>query len=176
MGNNIKNKSVYQRGADDGLWFGIYLSVTIMLCFTTVSSSPILCYPALIMILGVPGLIYFFLKRSYLADGATTQFSSLWLQGICIFFFGSILMALTVYIYLRFVNPAYFANAINLLIEMYDEAGVSDNTYSLLTQIQKQNAIPTAGATAVELISPTVLSGSLLSLIISFIIRTFSKK
>lgn len=175
MGNDKDNFSVYRRGADDGFWLGIYLSVLIILCFSSVN-MPLLSFPAMILGLGVPAMIYFFLKRGFAADGGKSIFSALWLQGICTFFFGSLIMALTVYIYLRFVNPTYFPDGVGSLIEMYDQAGVDDSTYELLTQMKKNNIYPTAGQTAVELIWATVFTGSLLSMLLTFIIRTFNKR
>lgn len=175
MDNNKNNVSVYKRGADDGFWFGIYLSVLIILCFSSVN-MPLLSMPAIILALGVPVVIFFFLKRAYNADNRQSIFSALWLQGICTFFFGSLIMAVTVYVYLRFINPSYFPDGVSSLIDMYDQADVSDTTYELLTQMKKNSIYPTPGQTAVELIWAAVFTGSLLSMLITFIIRTFNKR
>lgn len=140
-------KSIYRRGADDGFWFGIYLSV---LCVALFKSS---------------------------ADNCKRQFSAMWLHGICIFFFGSLLMALTAYIYLRFIEPAYINNSINMAKELYLAVDTAEarEIANLLQKIQDNNLQPTAGGTAMQIIWFGVLTGSLLSMVLSSIIRAVTR-
>lgn len=178
MGKFNVRRSVYRRGADDGLWFGIYLSVMfgVSVCAITISDS--LSWLTMAMAAAVPAIIYFFLKRSYREDYCTSSFSTLWLHGICIFFFGCLLMAVTAYVYLRVINPAFYHDTIGMVLEMYDEAGISaDNpNVKLLSAMQKNNMYPTAGQSAMELIMSGVLTGSILSMLISSIVRATTRQ
>lgn len=178
MGDINARRSVYRRGADDGLWFGIYLSAMfgVSVCAITVSDS--LSWLTMAMAATVPAIIYFFLKRSYREDYCTSTFSALWLHGICIFFFGCLIMALTAYVYLRVINPAFYHNTIGMVLEMYDEAGISaeNPNVKLLSTMQKNNMYPTAGQSAMELIMSGVLTGSILSMIISLIVRATTRQ
>lgn len=169
-------KSIYRRGADDGFWMGIYLSVLCVALFSSVHSllSGLL---ALVMMAAVPVIIFFMLRRSYRSDNCMTQFSGLWLHGICIFFFGSLLMALTAYVYLRFIEPGYINNTVNMAKEMYMTIDTPDaqEMAGILQKAQDSHLLPTAGATAVQIIWLGVFSGSVLSMILSLIVRAVTR-
>lgn len=168
--------SVYRRGADDGLWFGIYLSVLFLASVSSIYSA-LAGIATLAMAIAVPFFIYFFLRRSYRADNFKTSFSGLWLHGICIFFFGSLLAALTAYVYLKFINPAYITTIVDLAIEIYGSVDTADahQMVELLEKAKQSHILPTAGGTAVQLIWMGVFSGSLLSMILSAIVRATSR-
>ncbi len=169
-------KSIYRRGADDGFWFGIYLSVLCVALFKSID-SPVLFLAAMVMVAAVPVIVYFFLRRGYRVDNCKRQFSAMWLHGICIFFFGSLLMALTAYIYLRFIEPAYINNSINMAKELYLAVDTAEarEIANLLQKIQDNNLQPTAGGTAMQIIWFGVLTGSLLSMVLSSIIRAVTR-
>lgn len=178
MSNYNPIKSVYRRGADDGFFFGIYLSLMLLATFYSVSGPSMLSgLFSFAMIIGVPAVIYFFIRRGYKADHCRSQFSAMWLHGICIFFFGSLLMALTSYIYLRLINPAFISNMLEIARQTYAGLGTADaNTIvNMIEQVQRTNAYPTAGGIAVEIIWLAVFTGSLLSMLLSLIIRAINR-
>lgn len=180
MKSNKRNNapvSVYRRGADDGFWFGIYLSLLFVSMAGSLDSA-LLGIAALAMVVAVPVVVYFFLKRSYRRDDFRSTFSMLWLHGICIFFFGSLLMALTVYLYLRVVNPSYIPDLVKTAYEFYKEidSPTASEMAELLQGIQRNNLYPTAGGVAVEMIWSAVFTGSLLSMIISAIIKAGGRR
>lgn len=165
-------KSVYRRGADDGFWFGLYLSVLFLISVHSIYSA-IAGIFAFAMAIAVPVIIFFFLRRSYRADNFTSSFSALWLHGICIFFFGSLIAALTTYIYLRFINPAYINTIVDMAIEVYGSVDTPD-AHEMTTVLQRAkdaHLLPTAGGTAVQVIWAGVFTGSLLSMLLSAIIK-----
>ena len=175
MYKNTGGKSVFKRGADDGFWFGLYLSLMWILICVSVSSL-LASLVSFAMIIAVPFVIYRFLKRGYKADNCSTSFAGLSLHGICIFFFGSLLMAATCYVYLRFFNPMFLPGLFDSLIELYSAV----NTPEAATMVQaiediRHNALPTAGMVAVELIWLGLLSGFILSIIVSLIVRAAVK-
>ena len=83
-------KSIYRRGADDGLILGIYFSVMSILSMTT-QNMPLLSLASLIMFLLVPFVLYRFLRKCYVAEHGLSQFSALWMLGILIVPFGSLI-------------------------------------------------------------------------------------
>lgn len=177
--NNVQTpKSVYRRGADDGFIFGLYLSLMFVLqAISLEHNSLIASLTALILVLGVPVIIYIFLRRGYIADGRRSQFSAMWLHGICIFFFGSLLMALTAYIYLRVINPAFISHTFEILRAAYTELGTESALIIAKTieEIQTQHLYPTAVEIAVQIIWLAVFSGSLLSMFEALIIRAIGR-
>lgn len=171
-----KGKTIYRRGADDGLWFGIYLSLLFLASVNSIYSG-FACLAALAMMIAVPFIIFYFLRRSYRADNCMSPFSGLWLHGICIFFFGSLLAALTAYIYLRFFNPAYITNVVDLAIELYGSVDTPEahEMSSVLQKAKDSHMLPTAQGTAVQLIWMGVFTGSLLSMVLSAIVRATNR-
>ena len=85
-----KPKNIYARGADDGAWMGLYL-VAIFGCLAASSVAPIASVPAVVLMLGVPFLTYYFLRRTHRAAYGLTQFSALWMQGIVMFACGALI-------------------------------------------------------------------------------------
>lgn len=171
-----KGKSLFKRGADDGFWMGLFLSVLFVAMAYSVYSA-LVGVLALAMLIAVPFLIFFFLRRSYRYDNCRTQFSGLWLHGICIFFFGSLLMALTSYIYLRFADPTYLNSLVNMAKEVYQsvDSPEAQQMAAVLQKAQDSHLIPTPGQLAMEIIWLGVFSGSLLSMIVSAIVRATSR-
>lgn len=167
-----RQRSVYRRGADDGLWFGLYLSVMFiaMACSLDV---PILSLVFLLMAAGVPVATYRSLKKSFRIDEGRSSFSALWLHGICMFFFGSLLLSVTVYVFLRFIHPEYIPELVRTAYEYYSTSGSpsAHEIADVLRAIQDNRLYPTAGGVAVEMIWLAVFTGSLLSMAISAVVR-----
>lgn len=177
MNTEQEPKSVYRRGADDGFIFGVYLSVMFLLqSMATVHDWFAAQLTGAIMMLGVPALIYFFLRRGYIAEGRRSRFSAMWLHGICIFFFGSLLMALTSYIYMRLVHPGFIPEFFEILRLTYVDLGTSEalENAHMIEKIQQQHLYPAAAEIAVVFIWLAVFTGSLLSMLLSLIIRAIN--
>lgn len=167
-------KSIYRRGADDGFIFGVYLSVLFLLqALALVHGWDAASIIGLIMMMAVPVVVYFFLRRGYFAEERRSRFSAMWLHGICIFFFGSLLMALTSYIYMRLVHPGYIPEVVEILRQAYTSIGSKDamEAAHMVEKIQQQHLYPTAAEIAVTFIWLDVFTGSLLSMLLSLIIR-----
>lgn len=165
-------KSVYKRGADDGFYFGIYLSV---MFFATAFSItvPFAGLLSFCMMIGVPFLIYRFLRRSYVGDYGTTTFSALWLQGIMTFLCGSLISGVVAYVFMRWVQPDYLLSTVQEVIKIYNDMDwpQGKEMADVLTKIVEQNMLPTPIQIVVEFIWFAVFSGSMLSIIVSLIVQ-----
>ena len=77
-------QSPYRRGADDGLWFGLYLSV---MFFSSILSGRVamLSLLSLVLVVCVPVVIYFFMRAYDRRLGPAGTFPMLWMQGVVIF-------------------------------------------------------------------------------------------
>ncbi len=170
-------KSVYKRGAEDGLRFGIYLSVLYMAMIAGASYS-LASLAAFVMIAAVPLIVYRFLHRGYVAEYETSTFSSMWLHGIVIFFCGSMLAGVVLLVYLRWINPDFVVNTLQRAIELYDSIDVpqAKETAKVLRQVIEQKLVPTPIEIVAQLIWLAVFSGSLLSMILALVVPLRSKK
>ena len=88
--NQYITSSPYRRGAVYGVPFGLYLTA-LFFAISYTFDIPLLGPVSFLLMLGVPFMIYGFLRRSFVEDRGTTIYSSLWMEGIAIFFFGGML-------------------------------------------------------------------------------------
>lgn len=172
-----EKKSVYAIGAEDGLYMGPLMSLTVILIGAS-TYTPWLFLPAVICILMVPVLAYVRLYKSYKETSAAPSFSTIWLQGICMFFFGGLMMSVVIYVFLSWIVPDFMSHQIDLVINLYSSIKDPQATQMVKTfeMIKDDGLIPTALDTALEMLYFVVFSGSILSLIYSGIIRARRKR
>lgn len=167
-----ERKSVYVLGAEDGMIMGPLMAVTIVL-FGASTYVMWLSVPALLGALGVPILAYYLLAKSYKAAPATTSFSALWLQGICMFFFGGLVMAAIAYAAMRWAAPGFIMHQVNTIIEIYGSVNdpQAEAMVEAFEKLKSAGALPTPLDMTLEMLYAAVFSGSLLSMIYSWAIR-----
>ena len=164
--------SPFRRGADNGFMLGIYLSVMFVISALNLS-VPFAGLLSLAMALGVPAIIYTFLRRSFVKDNGLTQFSSLWMQGIVAFFCGTLIMALTAYIYMQWLSPGFLLEQMTAAIESYKaiDHEQSRKAAEILQKIIDNNLMPTPIQIAIQMIWLGVFTGSLLSIVVSLLVQ-----
>lgn len=166
-------KSVYTEGAENGAILGPMMAAAVI-CFGASTYHPWWFIPAIICCVAVPTLAYMFMARTYARQPELSTFSALWLQGICMFFFGSLIMALAVYVAIRFFCPTFMADQVANFITLYstidDPAAVQ--AVEMMETIQKQGIMPSPIEVALELVYGAVFSGSLLSMVFSLVVRS----
>lgn len=167
-----KPRSIYVRGADDGLYMGAYMSV-LMIIFGLAMHSALAGVVAMAMMAAVPFILFRFLKRSLDEDGGRSTFSALWLHGICIFFFGGLLMAVTIYVCLRFIQPDFIVNQMQNVIALYKSVNDPQATEfaDILSKMIQHGQLPSPLEVALELVWLGVFTGSLLSMAVAYIVR-----
>lgn len=171
---SIKAKSPFRRGADDGLLMGILLVAVFFtgsLSFRYTLASDL---TPILMLGGVPLLTYFLLRRSYIRDNGLTLFSSLWMQGIVTFFCGSLILAMFMYCFMRWIEPDFMRETVAHIAEFYDS--MPDNPQGqeiarVFHTMLDENVFPSAISVAVESIWLGVFSGSLLSMLAALAAR-----
>lgn len=164
-----ENKSVYMLGAEDGLLMGPLMTAAIVLCGMSTYYAWV-SIPALVCLFAVPVLAYFRLAYGYRKGGCRMSFSGLWLRGICMFFFGSLILAAVVFVLLRWFDPGFVIHQIDKSIEIYNSMGNKEMADTLAV-VKKSEMLPTALDMSLMLIYIAVFSGSILSLIYAAIIR-----
>lgn len=171
-------KSLYRRGADNGLIFGIYLSVMSILLMLSVD-TPNLSIPALVMIAGIPFLIFYFLRKLYKDEFGYTKFSSLWMLGILVFLFGSLICGVVTYIYLQFIQPDYIYDMMNTALDLAKSNPPSpqnDQLVNILDKAIKEKMIPSPIELVIQMIWFSSFAGSILSIILAGIVKAFKVK
>ncbi len=171
----LKSQSPYKRGADWGAWFGIYLSALFFATSYSVS-YPVCGLLGLLLIVCVPPCIFLMLRKSYIADNGKTIFSSLWMEGIAIFFFGGLIASIVAMVYMRWIEPSFFDTRIDALIELYSEMKdipQAQEAAELLQTARDQKVLPKPIELTIDMLWLIVFTGSLLSMIMSWLVQLF---
>ena len=153
--------SPYRRGADFGFLFGIYLSV---MFFSSIFGKllPLTGLLSLLLMLGVP----VFYDREL--QGCATV-PMMWMTGVVTFICGILISGALLVIYMKWIEPGFVLSQLEGLVETgkklpgtpVAEAG------EIAARMIRANFIPTPIAIVTEIIMATIVSGSILSIIVS---------
>lgn len=168
---NIPSASPYRRGADRGYILGLWFTA-IFLSWIFSAQVPLLSLVAVALIAGTPFLIYKLLRKSCLVD-PSVQVSALWVEGISMVFCGSLICAVAVIVYFKWIDPGYMARQLQTLVDVYASTG--DESLAEAARLSKaildNNAVPPASTWTLAMWLFTVSSGSLLSGLMAVLVK-----
>ena len=161
-------QSPYRRGADDGLWFGLYLSV---MFFSSILSGRVamLSLLSLVLVVCVPVVIYFFMRAYDRRLGPAGTFPMLWMQGVVIFFCGMLIAGCALVVYMKWIEPDFVIGQIRQVAALkgtLPDSGV-ETAAEVASNMLEANFIPTPIDIVVELMMLAIFTGSLLSMLLS---------
>ncbi len=170
---DINGKTYLKKSADFGFLFGLIFT---WIFFTGIYSTdiPFLGIVSFITFMMVPGLLYLFLERTDRDSYGTIPFSVLWMEGIILFFCGSLILSILMYLFLRFIDPTFIVDRIQMLIDMLEEQGGTENIQQAnnFRLAIKGHIIPSAIEFAIVTIWIVVFTGSLLSMAVAGIVKS----
>lgn len=160
--------SPYRRGADDGFIFGIYLSAMFLASLLT-TRIPELSFVTIVMAACDPVVIFLFMRRFNAALKEFATFPMLWMQGVVIFVCGILISGAFLVIYLKWIEPDYVISQLRTLAETGAQSGnpTLEEFADLADKMIEANFIPSPIAIVTELIMAAIVSGSILSMILS---------
>lgn len=172
MDNTSNQSATFLRiAARYGLFVGISGAIAI---FATLYSydSIILSIIALLGYVGVPCILWRALTNVMNQTSGNATFIHLWRTGTLTMAAGGLVLAITSFIFFKWIDPDVFNEMFEKLTSIYSH---SDNKEALdkLTHIQEiinQNGLPSAGELSIQMFVSTVLSGTVLSVIMAAII------
>lgn len=175
MTDNITDNgfmSPYIIGFRRGLIMGLYLSLMFLLSMTG-SDSALSSLLFIIMAVGVPILLYRWLRHTYIKENARTTLSGLWMQGIAIFAGGALISTTVAIAYFRWFRPQFIYETVNQVIDMYRASNWPQaiQTADTLQHAMDAGILPSARDIALEMFWLMLFCGSLLSLITAVIVR-----
>ncbi len=161
-------KSPYRRGADDGFYFGLYL-VAMFFASVFAQTVPMLSFVSLVLMFSAPAVIYRFLRSYDRELGPAASFPMLWMQGVVIFFCGILIAGAALVVYMKWIEPDFVLSQIKGVAAL---AGTAPGTFvdaaaGLAAEMIEANFIPTPTAIVAELVMLAIVSGSVLSIILS---------
>lgn len=170
-----QRKSVYTLGAEDGLILGPVMAAAIVLCGASLYIAWT-SLPAIAAFIAVPVIAYIRLARAQRVQPST--FSGIWLQGICMFFFGGLIASVVAFASLRWWAPGFLGQMLDSAIAVYGQINNADvaRMVDTLNKIKEMHALPSPLDVALELLYFAVFTGSILSMVYALIIRNLFKR
>ncbi|MBD5365845.1 MAG: DUF4199 domain-containing protein [Bacteroides sp.] len=172
-----KPKTLINIAADYGLVLGALYCITFFGGLYAMR-LPWLSFVCLLSAIGVPVTVWIMLKRTWDKSLRTMPFSGMWTEGIVASAFGGILLALATFVYLKWVAPDIMLGALEHQATVWDTAGTEKghaNARALRLMIEN-GAIPHPSEIALQMVCLVVFSGSILTMILSMLIRVVYKK
>ena len=169
-----KEKSVLKCGAEFGLFFGIYLSVTFF-AFIYSASSSLLSLVGLALFIGTPIVLALLMHRFHISHPNTSTFSSVWTSGSTTFIFGALIWAAVSFTWLEYIESGFIVTQAKEALALYEsneELKNLDFTKALRLAIE-DNSLPTPIEFSVQMFWTSISVGIFLSLLITPIVRLF---
>lgn len=114
--------SVLKRGANDGVFFGIYLSA--MVALTVYSDVLALAgILSMLMFFAAPVVLFMLMWRDVRRNPHIENYSSIVLHGMITSICASLLVAVVAYLLLRFARPTYIAENIEAAKQVFQSMG-----------------------------------------------------
>jgi len=178
MNENSTRKSLLVYGMEGGLWLGLYL---ILRFFMGVAGmySPILNALAMILFIGTPVVLYYIMAKYHKQNGYVSGFSLLWMMGIMLFFFASLICCVPEYIFYQYISPDYISQTMSRSIELIEEMGLlqgNDASNTALRQALDEAITPTSLQMIMSSMWSNVFFGSLLSIVVAPFVTKLNKK
>lgn len=173
----IMIQSPYRRGADDGIVMGLYLTVMFFASIFS-ASLPVLTWLALLMMVCVPLLVWRLMSRYHRLLGQASSFAMLWMYGVVMFFCGMLITGVALEVYMTWIHPGYVAEQLQSLAALKGDYPGSylDTMAEMARSMLDAHFIPAPINLVAELVMMAIVSGSLLSIILSALLTIRSRR
>lgn len=177
MADSVKRKSLLQYSMEGGVWLGIYLIIRFA-CMVMGLYSAVANLLALAFFVGTPFVLYRIMMVYHRNNSYISFFSLLWMMGIMLFFFASLICSVAEYIFYQYINPYYVTELFDHAFTLIKESEVLSDAISLedMRTALGEGAAPTPLQMVMQSIWSNVFFGSLLSMIVApFVLRKRKK-
>ena len=167
-----KKKNIFQRAGEWGIPFGLYLG-----CAGTASIYadvfPPLAFVFLVMLLGIPVVVYGLQRYKFIEDDGFTEYSGLWMLGILLFICGTIISSLVIALVLQYGRPDFMYVQAERTIEMMRDMPKEQygEMMHVLQRMIDEQLMPSAIDTVMSMFWFITFGGSVLSAITALIAR-----
>ena len=169
-------RPITARAAENGLIVSGCICLLLILCglASTVPAAGLLLWAGS---LSMPVVIYKILKRSYLSTCCSLTFAEVWAEGIASFFLGSMIPAVVAYVLLKFAFPDFVAHQLDYAVESFKAMGTpqGDQWAATMEHIRAHSPMPTAADIAANIISFNIVAGTVLSLLVTPLVKLRNK-
>lgn len=167
-----QRKSVYKYAAEAGLPIGCYMTL-LYACFLLSVRWDFLSLLMFPLMLLFPFVLGYMMRRMATTEPGYNRFSPMWLFGIYTVIFGTLIASLFSSLYLTFVDPGfvntYISNTI-AIIESSPMAAEYEATTDMMRRALDSHQVPSGLQFVTTMGWCVCFSGSMLSLVLSFIL------
>ena len=177
MTETTERKSLLMYAMEGGVWLGLCL-IARFICGVAGLYSPVLNAVAMLLLIGTPVMLYRVMLQFHKKSGYISGFALLWMMGIMLFFFASLISCVPEYIFYQYINPDYIANAASQSVKLMEEMGwlKDDATLEEVNKMLAADAVPTSIQMVISTMWAHVFFGSLLSIVVApFVLRKKNK-
>lgn len=137
-------KSIYKRAAEWGLPFGLYIACMGVASIYANYFAP-LSIIFILMIMATPLVVYYFQRRRFIEDDGFTEYAGLWMLGILLFIFGSVIASFIIYLVLQYFRPDFMYEQARMVIEAYSKIPQASDSEVLrvLQRMVDEKLLPT---------------------------------
>ncbi len=172
-----KSKSLYSQAADDGLVMGIYLSALFVIAALSTHFS-LLSLLVMTLIIGIPVVNYIRIRRTHITGMGQLTFSTLWMEGILMYIFASLICGVTTYVYLQFIEPGFIYTQAKSALVIYESVPELKDSeiVTVMKQAIDQKLLPSPIQFVFQMMWLTTFLGSILSIFIALIAKAIRIK
>lgn len=164
MEKNNTQKGIVQFAMEAGAYMGLYFVVKFIFAVLSLN-YPFCNVVSTIMLLFVPLVVFFMMRRFSNQNEEGIYFSQLWMMGILLFFFASLISGLAQYIYYVYINPEYIKSQLSAAVTLLE---------AVKTGLEQGN-IPSPMAVVIQQMWVNVFFGSLLSAVMAWLVSVWFK-
>ncbi len=175
--SELQMKTLYDRAAVNGFYFGLYL-VALFFVNAYTQALPILSIVGLAMMVAVPVLVYRWLASSYRVSRLKASYSELWLEGIMMFFFATLIVSVVSVVYMLWIHPGWLVEQMTTAIEQAraSELPQLEEMASVLSDAMKERVLPTPIQLTLDMGWLIMFTGSVLSMCMAALVRSRIKE
>ena len=113
-------QSIYRKASEWGVPFGLYLACAGV---TTVFADmfPPLSVLFLILLLGIPLVVYYFQRLFFIEEDGFTEHAALWMLGIMIVLLGTVLASFIIFLVIQYGRPEFIYEQAQAALKAYSE-------------------------------------------------------
>ena len=177
MADTVTRKSLLQHSMEGGVWLGLYLIVRFAFMVMGLYYS-VANLIALALFAGTPFVLYRIMMVYHRNNSYISFFSLLWMMGIMLFFFTSLISSLAQYIYYVYINPDYIRVQFQSAVELMESLDLMAKDPSLLDAMKaglEKGNVPSPMSVVVERMWVNLFFGSLLSAAIAWLVKLRAK-
>lgn len=181
--NNIINllrmtKSIYKYAAEAGIPVGLYFTLE-YICIFFGNRFPPLSTLFLLLFVSFPFLLWRLMKKLVALQPGYRKYSSLWLYGIYVIIFGTLISSLFSALYLTFINPGFITDYVTetiATIEQLPDPAVHAASIDVMQRALDNHLLPNR----MEFVAATGWSscffGSILSMFLALLVSRQKRK